>query len=170
MKPPHVISEQGNTSASTLRNSIRRREKRNCSKHENRVSRGRRLVLILLIYFPLSPVSKFLNCALNSFGSNATRRIKMFENFSHSLAVAAAIIPTSLYVYFLILIILFSSSLPWISSYLGSPLFNTCFIVIIINRIFIKSLYRSLSCKKEFLPFSCLTAVECPVYSDKGRD
>lgn len=49
-----------------------------------RESQGRRSLLIVLIYFPLSPVSTFLNCAPNSFDSNATRRIKMLENFSHS--------------------------------------------------------------------------------------
>ena len=77
----------------------------------------RRSVLIVLIYFPLSPASAILNCSLNSFVGNATPRIQRFDNFCLSLYVTAATTMDPLYVYLLILLILFSSSFPSISSF-----------------------------------------------------
>lgn len=48
-------------------------------------NRERYSVLITLIYFLPSPLSTIPNCVLNSLVSNATPRIKRFENFSQSL-------------------------------------------------------------------------------------
>lgn len=77
----------------------------------------RRSVLIVLIYFPLSPASAILNCSLNSFVGNATPRIQRFDNFCLSLYVTAANTTDPLCLYLLILLILFSSSFPSISSF-----------------------------------------------------
>jgi len=74
-------------------------------------------VLIVLIYFPLSPASAILNCSLNSFVGNATPRIQRFDNFCLSLYVTAANTTDPLCLYLLILLILFSSSFPSISSF-----------------------------------------------------
>jgi len=74
-------------------------------------------VLIVLIYFPLSPASAILNCSLNSFVGNATPRIQRFDNFCLSLYVTAANTMDPLCLYLLILLILFSSSFPSISSF-----------------------------------------------------
>jgi hypothetical protein len=57
------------------------------------------LVLIVLIYFPLGPVSAIRNGVLNSTVVNATPRIKTFENFSHSLNAAASTTTPPLSVY-----------------------------------------------------------------------
>jgi hypothetical protein len=80
-------------------------------------------VLIVLIYFPLRPASAILNCSMNSFVGNATPRIKRFHTTSLSLSlslclyVTAATTTDPLYAYLLILLILFSSSFPSISSF-----------------------------------------------------
>ena len=76
-------------------------------------------MLIVLIYFPLSPASAILNCSLNSFVGNATPRIQRFDNFCLSLYVTAANTTDPLCLYLLILLILFSSSFPSISSFFG---------------------------------------------------
>ena len=74
-------------------------------------------MLIVLIYFPLSPASAILNCSPNSFVGNATPRIQRFDSFCLSLYVTAANTTDPLCVYLLILLILFSSSFPSISSF-----------------------------------------------------
>lgn len=74
-------------------------------------------MLIVLIYFPLSPASAILNCSLNSFVGNATPRIQRFDNFCLSLYVTAANTMDPLCLYLLILLILFSRSFPSISSF-----------------------------------------------------
>ena len=74
-------------------------------------------MLIVLIYFPLSPASAILNCSPNSFVGNATPRIQRFDNFCLSLYVTAANTTDPLCLYLLILLILFSSSFPSISSF-----------------------------------------------------
>ena len=90
--------------------------------HSEKRGKGRRnALLIALIHFPMSTN---LNCVLNSFvGYATTSRIKRFENFSRS-----PLFHSSLYLYFLILLISFSSSFTLISrsssQALLSPLFH----------------------------------------------
>jgi hypothetical protein len=114
-------------------------------------NRGRYSVLIVLIYFLLSPMSKIPNCVLTNFVGNATPRIKRFENFCHSLWMLLPQPPTimCIFVHILNLILqfhpfnfVFSQNLPSYYCFTDFPR------LLIINKIFVKSLQGSLSCKK----------------------